>query len=422
MAMTVANLISGQGHISSGSTVATASGTTTTGRLYIACLSSDKQNPTIANANGVTWTLLATWSNNGDFHRIYYGICSAGATGTWTITAGTVANYLYIIDEGSGVTWPSVAAPCRNAVTHTQTSSNPITTTLGSFLDAGNGTYFFAVDDQNSGKTLTKKAGWSDAKTSLSATSIIATAATAWIASNDTTPNMTDSTTTDISSCCGLELNLIDAVNGTATPSGVSSTSHVGSAAPVGVTNVSVNGVTITSHVGSATPLGITIVSATGVGITSAVGAPTPLGVTNVPVNGVRMTSAVGSPTVQVFYIATPSGVSMTSGVGSPVGFGDANIAPTGVSVTSSVGTATISTGGTVSLLGVSITSAVGSPVVSVSVFATPSGLLTTSEVGTAVAAGNWFLSFTDIETQTSMSVSSVVTTTSLMISGFISV
>lgn len=185
----------------------------------------------------------------------------------------------------------------------------------------------------------------------------------------------------------------------TITPSGIASTSAVGTPALMIQQFVQPTGIASASAVG--TPTLIETVSPSGIGSTSAVGTPTLIQQQFVLPSGIAPTSAVGDPTLMQQQFIEPSGISSTSGVGSPSlahiiapsgipggsAVGDPTllqqqfVAPAGIASTSGVGTPTLTM--TIVVSGIASTSAVGSPTLTQGIFVSPLGIGPTSDVGT---------------------------------------
>lgn len=157
--------------------------------------------------------------------------------------------------------------------------------------------------------------------------------------------------------------------NATATPSGVSASSAVGSASAKGAATASPAGVSAASSVGSPAAKGSATCAPAGVSATAAVGAATASGAT--VVNG----------------SASPAGVSASSAVGSAAASGQGRASPAGVSAAASVGTTTASGQSVVYAYpaGVSATSAVGTVSARGGATAYPAGVQAAAAVGQAV-------------------------------------
>jgi len=210
--------------------------------------------------------------------------------------------------------------------------------------------------------------------------------------------------------------------NATATPSGVSASSVVGSvaasgqgrASPAGVSaaasagspiasgqgRASPVGVSASASVGTATAAGSTVISATaspaGVSAAAAVGNPAASGAANSAATGVSAVASVGTVSASGATVingsASAAGVSAASAVGAPAASGTASAAPAGVSATASVGSVSASGAtvvhGNAAPAGVSASSAVGSVAANGTARATPSGVQAAAAVGTASANG----------------------------------
>lgn len=162
------------------------------------------------------------------------------------------------------------------------------------------------------------------------------------------------------------------------TPSGISSTTHVGSLTVTGSANVTLAGISSTSHVGVPTlPVrAIGIASTVLIGVASAhgdanatgsitavtthVGTLTITGTAAVSLTGVSSTVHVGIAVAQVKVL--PAGISSTSHIGST------SIAlvktPTGIQSTSHVGSLTILLSDVIHPVGIQVTCSVGFPLV----------------------------------------------------------
>lgn len=160
----------------------------------------------------------------------------------------------------------------------------------------------------------------------------------------------------------------------TATPSGISSSSAVGSATVTGQAMASPAGVAATAAVGTATASGTTVVN----------GTASPAGVSAAASVGAAVASGQGK--------ATPAGVSSTASVGTATAIGAASSTglPAGVSATASVGAAFASGQAKALPPGVSATAAVGTPLASGTAIITayPAGVQAVASVGVAIGKG----------------------------------
>lgn len=162
--------------------------------------------------------------------------------------------------------------------------------------------------------------------------------------------------------------------NATATPSGVSASSAVGSILAAGQGRVSPAGVSAAASVGSV--------------IASGQGAALPAGVSAAA--SIGTVSATGATVINA--TASPAAVSAAAAVGSPAASGAASSAATGVSAVASVGTVSASgatvINGSASAAGVSVASAVGAPAASGTASAAPAGVTASASVGSVSASG----------------------------------
>lgn len=170
----------------------------------------------------------------------------------------------------------------------------------------------------------------------------------------------------------------------------------VASAPASGVT-ASPSGVSASSAVGSATATGQAKASPTGVSAASSVGAATVSGQGKASPAGVSAASAVGTATASgaASSTAQPAGVSAAASVGAAVATGQAKAAPAGVSTSSAVGTAT-ATGQAITTAypaGVQVVAAVGSATARGTATAAPLGVSSSIYVGTAYAYGPFDIS-----------------------------
>lgn len=196
MAISIVNKDSGELNGANGTTKNTVSITTVTGRLYLLSIINftfmGGVMPSISNNLGVTWTQVGTThvsADTGHSHLLYSGVCSAGATGSWTFTAGNPGSSIgYIIDEVSGndTTSPIV----QNVFSESQ--SSPVTVTLSAFGNTNNGAYAtWFVGAQTATIPLTKEGTWTTVKAQFNWTIAATSSMSDYIASNDTTATVT---------------------------------------------------------------------------------------------------------------------------------------------------------------------------------------------------------------------------------------
>ena len=141
MTIAFSNVLASTG--GSGTAQSTASVTTVTGQLYLFVFSdganSAGQLPTsLSNALGITWTLLS------NAHvAIYYGICTAGSTGTFSINFGGSLKYgQYCRDTVSGITsGKGVIQHVNGSASVSKTATVTLSLALGGFNQIGNATY-----------------------------------------------------------------------------------------------------------------------------------------------------------------------------------------------------------------------------------------------------------------------------------------
>lgn len=135
--------------------------------------------------------------------------------------------------------------------------------------------------------------------------------------------------------------------NATASPSGVSASSAVGSATVSGQANAAPSGVSATAAVGTASASGQGNAAPAGVSATASVGTATASGTTTAAGTasplGVAATASVGAAAATGQGKAAPAGVSATAAVGTPFATGQAitTAYPAGVQAVASVGIAT---------------------------------------------------------------------------------
>lgn len=120
----------------------------------------------------------------------------------------------------------------------------------------------------------------------------------------------------------------------------------------------------------------------TGVSSTSAIGSPTATGAALIAVSGVSSTSAIGTAVAGVAATAAPSGLSSTSAIGTVAASGAGNVTPTGISSASAIGSAIAGVSGRATPVGVSSSSAIGDPTASGSALIIPAGIQTVSAIG----------------------------------------
>ena len=186
--------------------------------------------------------------------------------------------------------------------------------------------------------------------------------------------------------------------NVTLTPTGVSSTSSVGSPTITteintgwgqdgwgvenwgqsGLTVVLVSGVSMTSSVGSLAPADV--MGLTGLSATASIGAPTAISDVTLTPTGQSATSATGSVNISFDIIVNPTGLSATSSVGT-IDPADQVMGLTGLGLTSSIGTISISGGSLVNLTGLSMTSSTGN--------LTPADVMGLTGVSATASTGN---------------------------------
>lgn len=177
-----------------------------------------------------------------------------------------------------------------------------------------------------------------------------------------------------------------------ASPAGVSATSAVGTATGRGNAAAQPLGVSATASVGTATAQGTASSTAQPVGVaaSASVGTATASGQGKASPAGVSATAAVGAATASAASssTATPAGVSVLASIGLPVARGNATAAPAGVAAVAAVGI--VVAGGTAITTafpaGVSAVASVGVATVSASARATPAGVMAYTYVGSAIA------------------------------------
>jgi hypothetical protein len=182
MAIVCSTVTSGS---SASSTASTASVTTVTNQLYFATVfGAVGANPNLSTGNGVTWTQITTVFSTGSSDvGFWYGVCTAGATGTFTANLGTGGGF-WLIDTCSGV---DTSGTIVQSVKGTAASTSPITITLAAFGNASNGAYaVFPASFTLTQPTLSPKAGWTAVKTTTTVSSGSLAIASEYIASNDT--------------------------------------------------------------------------------------------------------------------------------------------------------------------------------------------------------------------------------------------
>ena len=196
MAIVVSNVTKGGTWLTSTNT--TGSITTVTGQLYFTYIY-DQNNSTasISNSLGISWTQIGSTisdSYNPGKAYLFYGVCTSGATGTFTITYSSTSGGQYNIDTCTGAS----STPIVQTVTSsTGITSPPISITLSAFGSSNNGAYACWIAGGTSVATpsFTSKAGWTTVTNNYVSTSISEIVSTEYIGSNDTTPNEGFSTT-----------------------------------------------------------------------------------------------------------------------------------------------------------------------------------------------------------------------------------
>jgi hypothetical protein len=183
------------------------------------------------------------------------------------------------------------------------------------------------------------------------------------------------------------------AVNGLATPTGVSATAAVGTAAASGQGKAAPLGVSASASVGTATASGAASSTAqpAGVAASASVGTASASGQAKAAPSGVSATAAVGTATASAASSSTaqPAGVSVLASIGLPVATGNATASPAGVAAVAAVGIV-VANGAAMTTAfpaGVSATASVGAATVSASARATPAGVMAYAYVGTATAS-----------------------------------
>ena len=176
---------------------------------------------------------------------------------------------------------------------------------------------------------------------------------------------------------------------GTATTSGVSMTSAVGTATVSAGGTVTPSGVAATFAVNTPTISSGASISVAGQTFASAVHTPAATVSISVTTAGVASTFAVGSPTPSTGMFAYPSGVTFASGVGTSSGTGTASRNASGVTFASSVGAPFAWVGVSAYAPGVSSTFAVNAPTVSAGATRVATGVSFASAVNTPVGTGS---------------------------------
>lgn len=151
---------------------------------------------------------------------------------------------------------------------------------------------------------------------------------------------------------------------GTATPSGVSATSSIGTVTATGAASAAPSGVSATASLGTVSATGGASATAvpSGVAATASVGTAIATGAANAQAAGVSASANIGT----VFASgggaanANPGGVSAAASLGIAVASGGAVTAPSGVSAVSGIGSVSATGAATASLVGVSANAGLG--------------------------------------------------------------
>lgn len=197
---------------------------------------------------------------------------------------------------------------------------------------------------------------------------------------------------------------------GTATPSGVSATSALGTSTGKGKGKVTATGRSATASLGTATGKGKGAITATGLAATTDRGTVTSTGKGKATPTGISATISRGTVVGKGKGTTAVTGQSATASLGSSIGKGKGGIAVAGLSVTATVGTvtntgkgtilatgraATVSLGtsigkgkGTIAATGQAATSSLGTVTAGVRAEAIVTGLSVTSSLGTVTSAG----------------------------------
>jgi len=194
MAISVTNVASGT---TGTAFVQSSSFTSVTGNLYFATCIANKNtaatagySPVPATGLGIAWTQINTniVSTIFDTMALFYGVCTAGATGVIQVNfnTGSTTGGRVIIDSVTGASSSPIIQAVSNSVA---TTVSPVSIALAAFSDAGNGAYAAWFCSAASPTNLfAPKSGWTTGLI-LNPAGSNNREATEWIATNDTTPN-----------------------------------------------------------------------------------------------------------------------------------------------------------------------------------------------------------------------------------------
>lgn len=162
-------------------TLTTGAFTSVTDNYYLVAISYENTISTVTSSNGITFTKIQEVFTSVDTHycSVWGGLCSAGSSGTVTVTPTTVgANEMTVaVNEVTG--HDTTGTIVQSA------SAGALTLTL-SAITGSNGTYMAVAHTSTAD---TKEAGWTNINNDIASWSMLLTA---YKAAGDNTPSYTN--------------------------------------------------------------------------------------------------------------------------------------------------------------------------------------------------------------------------------------